>query len=66
MEIDNEPMFSGEAPEPSKTPWKGIFIFFLGFMSYPLLFVPLAQIFAPGFMMWWIYTYAEYLRWWGF
>lgn len=40
-------------------------LFVLGFAAYPLLFVPICIHFAPNFLEWWIYTYAEYLRMWG-
>jgi hypothetical protein len=37
----------------------------VGFLLYPLLFVPLMVIFWPEALDWWIKTYAEYLRLWG-
>jgi hypothetical protein len=40
--------------------------FVLGFLAYPLLFVPIGLWLFPEFMEWWIYTFAEYLRLWGF
>lgn len=38
----------------------------VGFALYPLLFVPLMNLWAPDALDWWIQRYAEYLRVWGF
>lgn len=35
----------------------------LGFALYPLLFVPLCVKLFPAFLEWWVYVYADYLRW---
>lgn len=39
--------------------WKWVL---LGFVLYPLVFVPLGIKLFPGFMDWWIQVYAHYLR----
>jgi cytochrome bd-type quinol oxidase subunit 2 len=44
---------------------KGLW-FFLGFVAYPLLFVPVGMWFFPRIMDQWIHIYADYLRLWGF
>jgi hypothetical protein len=49
-----------------KTTFKFVLVFVLGFLAYPGLFVPIGAKFTPEAMNWWIKTYAEYLRLWGF
>lgn len=40
-----------------------LLVFFLGFVFYPLIFVPIA--YKTGLLDQWIVIYAEYLRLWG-
>lgn len=46
---------------------KSLALLVLGFALYPLVFVPVLNLWFPDALEWWIHRYADYLRVvWGF
>lgn len=43
--------------------WAAVLL--VGFALYPLLFVPVMNLWFPEALEWWIHRYADYLKLWG-
>ncbi len=42
---------------------KNLTLVVLGFVLYPLVFVPVMFTFFPSLLNWWVHVYEHYLRW---